>query len=232
MQVDFPSKHSSNRYTSPRKLNLNNDELFNENRRIPIQRISINSRDSSVIHPTYKFGQSTDNSRINQNSSTYDKQTIIKKHHQRSSPTTGLQSSYDFEHHRSNSPALSNITEEDSHRSITPHTDSSNESPIFPQNFNSDIFYKSIFQPEIFTDDRNQRYIEMKLDVYDYNPDDIKVSINDNDLIVQIKNSNFYKQITLPSNIDLTSLSVHHHYDKKLYITIKLLDEHSSFKYI
>jgi len=188
MQVDFPS----NRYTSSRKLNPNT-----ENRRIPIQQISINS----VSSPTYKF-------------------------HHRSSPTTEL------EHHRSISPALSDIVEEDIDRSITSNTDSINESSIFPQDFNSDNFYRSIFQPEIFTDDRNQRYIEMKLDVHDYNPDDIKVSINDNDLIVQIKNSNFYKQITLPSNIDLTSLSVHHHYDKKLYITIKLLDEYSSFKYI
>ncbi len=190
MQVDFPS----NRYTSSRRLNPNT-----ENRRIPIQQISINS----ISSPTYKFRQ-----------------------------RSSLQSYNELEHHRSSSPALSDIIEEDIDRSITSNTDSSNESSIFPQEFNSNIFYRSIFQPKIFTDDRNQRYIEMKLDVHDYNPDDIKVSINDNDLIVQIKNSNFYKQITLPSNIDLTSLSLHHHYDKKLYIKIKLLDEYSSFKYI
>jgi HSP20 family molecular chaperone IbpA len=132
----------------------------------------------------------------------------------------------------SGSPFLSSITEEDSIRSLTPQTDTSNESSIFPPDFNSEIFYESIFQPEIFTDDRHQRYIELKLDVHDYNPDDIKVSINDNDLIVQVEKTNFYKQITLPSNIDSASLAVHHHHDKKLYITIKLLDEYSSFKYI
>ena len=42
--------------------------------------------------------------------------------------------------------------------------------------------------------------------------------------------ANFYRQITLPSNIDAASLSIHHHHDKKLYITIKLLDEYSSIK--
>ncbi|CAF4611976.1 unnamed protein product, partial [Rotaria sp. Silwood2] len=70
------------------------------------------------------------------------------------------------------------------------------------------------------------------LDMYDYHPDKIRVSINDNDLTVQVEQTNFYRQITLPSNIDLSSLSVHYHYDRKLYITIKLLDEYSSFKYI
>jgi HSP20 family molecular chaperone IbpA len=220
MQVDFPRKHSSTRfsqssgYTSSRKL---------DNRRIPI----INSRDSPILpepHSIYKFPQS-----MNNKSSTYDEQTTVETHRRRSSPTTGLQSSYNIEHHRSTSPALSHIAEEESDRSLTP---SSHDSSIFPQDFNSEIFYQSVFQPEIFTDDRHQRYIELKLDVHDYNPDDMKISINDNDLIVQVEKSNFYKKITVPSNIESTSLTVHHHHDKKLYITIKLLDEHSSFKYI
>lgn len=213
MQVDFPSKQQSHQYASPRKVNFHHDS---ENRRIPIQRVSINNPSS------YQFRQLNDTPINN----TYNARS------QRSNPITGLQSSYELEQRRSNSPALSNIIEEDIERSLTPSTDHSDESSIFPRDFNSNSFYQSIFQPEIFTDDSHQRYIEMKLDVKDYNPNDIKVSINDNDLIVQVKNSNFYRLITLPSNIDLTSLSVHHHYDKKLYITIKLLDEHSSFKYI
>jgi HSP20 family molecular chaperone IbpA len=133
---------------------------------------------------------------------------------------------------RSNSPALSHITEEDSIRSSTPQSDTSNESSIFPSDFNSKAFYQSIFEPEIFTDGRHQRYIQLKLDVHEYNPDDIQVSINDNDLVVHVDKTNFYRQITLPSNIDAASLSIHHHHDKKLYITIKLLDEYSSIKYI
>lgn len=232
MQIDFPSKHvstQSHQYALPRKSTFNNDELFdNKNRRIPIQRISIDS--SATLPIDYSLRNKNKNN--NNNNNTYDEQTTIETRRQRSSPTTGLQSAYEFEQHRSNSPTLSNIIEEDSDHSITSRTDSTTESSIFPQDFDSEAFYRSIFQPEIFTDGSNQRYIEMKLDVKDYNPDDIKVSINDNDLLVQIKNTNFSKQITLPSNIDLASLSLHHHYDKKLYITIKLLDEHSSFKYI
>ena len=133
---------------------------------------------------------------------------------------------------RSASPALSHITEEDSIRSSTPQSDASDESSIFPSDFNTKAFYESIFEPEIFTDGRHQRYIELKLDVHEYNPDDIQVSINGNDLVVHVDKTNFYKQITLPSNIDAASLSIHHHHNKKLYITIKLLDEYSSIKYI
>jgi len=150
-------------------------------------------------------------------STSQNRQIPIKKRSRESSP----------------SPALSRILEEESIRTYPSSSSSSSISSstsIFPSNFNSKQFYESIFQPEILIDDQNQRYIELKLDVDNYNPDDIRISINDNDLIVQIHKTNFYKQITLPSNIDLSSLTVHH--DRKLYIKIKLLDEHSSFKYM
>ncbi|CAF4091080.1 unnamed protein product [Rotaria sordida] len=58
------------------------------------------------------------------------------------------------------------------------------------------------------------------------------VFMNNNDFIVQVEQAIFYRQIILPSNIDLSSLSLNYHYDRKLYITIKLLDQYSSFKYI
>lgn len=202
MQVDFPSKHLPIR-SSQYALPFEFNTKNDQLRRIPI----INSRHSSLVpeNSTYKFHS-------DQNSN--PPEPIILKTR------------------RSHSPALSSITEEDSIRSLTPQTDTSNESTIFPPDFNSEAFYRSIFQPEIFTDDRHQRYIELKLDVHDYNLNDIQVAINDNDLIVQVDKTNFSKQITLPSNIDAASLSVHHHHDKKLYITIKLLDEYSSIKYI
>ena len=228
MQVDFPSKHSPTRsipssgYSSIQKLNATENAIsgssYNDlfNHRIPIHRVSITSRDAPIEKT---------------------KQTFTETRRQLSSPITGIQSSYEFEHKRSNSPALSDIIEEDNFlRSMTPtlstDSDTSSESSIFPRDFNSDVFYESIFRPEIFTDDRNKKYIEMKLDIHDYNPDKIKVSINDNDLIVHVEYTNFYKQITLPSNVDFTSLALHYHHDKKLYITVKLLDEHSSLKYI
>ena len=129
---------------------------------------------------------------------------------------------------RSGSPGLSSITEE----STTSQSEVSEGSTIFPADFNSNAFYRSEFQPEIFTDDQQRRFIELKLDVQDSHSEDLKVSINGNDLIVRNEKTNFNKQITLPSNIDASSLSINHHHDQKLYITIKLLDEHSSFKYI
>lgn len=126
---------------------------------------------------------------------------------------------------RSVSPGLSSITEEST-------SDSSAGSTIFPTDFNSSAFYRSEFHPEIFTDDQHRRFIELKLDVRNSHSEDLQISINGNDLIVRNENTNFYKQITLPSNIDASSLSINHHHDHKLYITIKLLDEYSSFKYI
>ncbi|CAF1293236.1 unnamed protein product [Rotaria sordida] len=272
MQVEFLSKYlptplvQSSRYSSPQKLNDSNtfsssyihssyDEPPDENRhsdthQIPIRQLSNNSINSSLlsahsISPIYKFRQLVNDPLINKNNTLY-KQTSTETHRQRSSPTTGIQSSYETKHQHSGSPTLFNINQDrfqsnmnSNRQSMTPplsldtnSSDNNNESSLFPRDFNSNVFYRSTFQPQIFTDYRNQRYIEMKLDMYDYNPDKIRVSMNDNDLMVQVKQTDFYRQITLPSNIDLSSLSLHYHYDRKLYITIKLLDQYSSFKYI
>ena len=214
MQVDFPSKHlptRSNRYTLPIPFDSTDDETPSQRRRIPI----LLSEDSTLVPQTSSYQFRPDTPLIPTSSS--HKQPILR------TPRSPLGRD------RSLSPALSSITEEGTIRS---HTSSSSESSIFPADFNAEVFYRSIFQPQIFTDDRHQRYIELKLDVQDHNPEDIKVSLNANDLIVQVEKSNFYRQITLPENIDAASLSVHHHHDRKLYITIKLLDEYSSVKYI
>ncbi|CAF3603400.1 unnamed protein product [Rotaria sp. Silwood1] len=256
-----PRKLYDNNVLSNSYIHSSDDELPHENRysitnnahRIPIRQLSIDSSLFSArsISPTYKFRQSIDNPQINKNNIIHQQtftETHHETHHQRSSPTTGIQSSYEAEHQRLASPILFNTAENRSQSNInsdrqsmtstlssdTNNSDNNNnnELSVFPRDFNSDVFYKSVFQPQIFTDDRNQRYIEMKLHMYNYNPDKIRVSINDNDLIVQVEQTDFYRQITLPSNIDLSSLSLHYHYDKKLYITIKLLDKYSSFKYI
>ncbi|CAF3000349.1 unnamed protein product [Rotaria sp. Silwood2] len=113
---------------------------------------------------------------------------------------------------------------------------------LFTSGFNTDAFYRSAFQPQVFTDDRGQNRIEMKLDVQNYDPSEIKVSVNGNDLIVQAEHSvnrppttssraYFYKQITLPSNTDLRSLSSQYHADGKLYITANLSNEQASIRY-
>ncbi|CAF3207947.1 unnamed protein product [Rotaria socialis] len=224
LQVEFSSKYPSvqliqpNRYALPRKVNDTG------NHRIPILQ-RFNHSVGSTLLPTrsnaimYKFHQPIADRVITKNN-TIHKETHREKHRQRSSPTTTIQSS----HERSDSPtSLSDMTDD---------SDTINESSLFPREFDADAFYRSVFQPKVLTDDRDQRYIEMKLDMKDYNPDKIQVSINNNDLVVHVDETNFYKQITLPSNIDLLSLSIYYYDDRKVNIRIKLLDEYSSFKYI
>lgn len=117
-----------------------------------------------------------------------------------------------------------------------------NDPILFTQGFNPDAFYRSAFQPQIFTDDHGQKRIEMKLDVNNYEPNEIKVSVKDNDLVVQAEHNverppisstraYFYKQITLPPNTDFSSLSSQYHPDGKLHITAKVSQEQSSIKH-
>jgi HSP20 family molecular chaperone IbpA len=117
-----------------------------------------------------------------------------------------------------------------------------NDSLVFSQGFNRDAFYRSAFQPQIFTDDHGQQRVEMKLDVNNYEPNEIKVSVNGNDLIVKAEHNvdrpptsstraYFYKQITLPPNTDFNSLSSQYHPDGRLHITAKLSSEQASIRY-
>jgi len=103
--------------------------------------------------------------------------------------------------------------------------------------FNSDAFYRSSFQPEIFYDQHGKQRVEMKLDVQNYEPNEIKVHVDGNDLIVKAEHSSehppnsssrayFFKQITLPPNCDLSSItSQFRAAEKKLYITASLRDD-------
>ncbi|CAF3691833.1 unnamed protein product [Rotaria socialis] len=112
-----------------------------------------------------------------------------------------------------------------------------NDQPsLFTQDFNSDAFYRSAFQPQVFTDDRGHNRVEMKLDVQNYEPNEIKVSVSGNDLIVRAEHnverpptsstrSSFFKQITLPPNTDLGSISSQYRPDGKLHITATLPNE-------
>ena len=175
-----------------------------------------------------------------------------ERHYQRSSPIAGIQSSHEVKQERFGSPVLTNriddyfqsnvnssrrvkmlsSTSSSSSSSSSPSSYNDSDSSILPRDFNSHVFYRNIFQPEILTDNHHQRYIEMKLGMHVYNPDKIKVSINNNDLVVQVEETNFSERIALPTNIDASSLSFHHDDDGKLYITIKLLNENSSIIYV
>lgn len=118
-----------------------------------------------------------------------------------------------------------------------------NTQPLFSsRDFNTDAFYRSAFQPQLLTDDHGQKRIEMKLDVNNYQPNEIKVSVEGHDLIVQAEHNDerppasssrayFYKQITLPPNTDFNSLASQYHPDGRLHITAKVNPEQSSLRY-
>jgi HSP20 family molecular chaperone IbpA len=229
MQVDFPSRDSNTSINYSRNSSRHSPSRFTQsNGHISTRNLDDYDKLVSNIVPVIHTQSSFD---INPRYLSNDHRSSVIRS---TSPIYRFRPSINdkTDYRRSDSPTLSN---EDNfnfdRRSMTPSL-SEHKSSLFPEDFDSDVFYQSSFQPQIFTDDRDQRYIEMKLDVHDHKPNEIDVSINDNDLIVQTKHKNFYKKITLPSNTDLTSLSTQHHHDKKLYITAKLLDEYSSLKYI
>lgn len=113
---------------------------------------------------------------------------------------------------------------------------------MFSHDFNADAFYRSAFRPQVFTDDRGRNCIEMKLDVSNYQPNEIKVSINGNDLVVRAEHNDdrppksstrayFYKQISLPPNTDPNTLSSEYHPDGSLHITAKLSNPQASIRH-
>ena len=117
-------------------------------------------------------------------------------------------------------------------RSRTPTLSMDHQRSLLPLDFDSEQFYRSEFRPHLFTDRHHDHHIKMKLDLERHDPDDLQVFINDMDLIVQIAHSPFYRQITLPSNTDFSSISIEPHSDGQLRITAKLLDKYSSAVYI
>ena len=107
--------------------------------------------------------------------------------------------------------------------------------PLHSSIFDWTAFYDHSFRPQIFTDDCNHRGIEMKLNLSSYEPSEIQVSVDGNDLIVQAEHKSdrpvasssrvsFYKKITLPPNTDLDSIQKRHSPDGQFCITAKLLE--------
>ena len=78
----------------------------------------------------------------------------------------------------------------------------------------------------------------MKLPVSNYQPNEIKVSLDGNDLVVRAEHNEdrppsassratLYKQVTLPPGTDLNTLSSQYQPDGRLYITAKLSGQNS-----
>ena len=113
---------------------------------------------------------------------------------------------------------------------------------LLSPNFNSDAFYRSAFQPQVFTDDRGQKFIEMKLNVSDYQPSEVKVSVDGNDLVVRAEHSEeraptnksrsyFFKQVTLPPNTDLRSVKSELQNNGTLSIRANVLAEQAAIRH-
>lgn len=96
---------------------------------------------------------------------------------------------------------------------------------LYPSEFDRDTFYRSTFRPRVLTDRSNQSYIEMKLDVYPYNPEDVDIFVDNTELVVYVPNTSFYKCVNLPSNTDLSTLDFDNFSQNNyIFITANLLD--------
>jgi HSP20 family molecular chaperone IbpA len=86
----------------------------------------------------------------------------------------------------------------------------------------------SDFQPHIVDKGNNQKHLEMNVGMKNYRPDEIKVSVKNNELIVQgehqhkdnnrSERSSFYKSTTLPPGIQVEQLESHLSDDGQLKI--------------
>lgn len=216
MQVDFPARHidrvvqrSSNppRYSKPRLIHSSEYVTRKEPtvRTTYVQSSNkVNSRPRSIHRVSF---DSTDSSMSTRHS---DSPVLSKISH-----PVRVRSKVSFRD-----------------RSRTPPLSFDHQKSLLPLDFNAEQFYRSEFRPQIVTDRQHEHHIRMKLDLEQHNPDDLQVFINDTDLTVQIAHTDFYQQITLPSNTDFSTIAIQPHADGQLDITAKLLDKYSSAVYI
>lgn len=234
--------------------------------RPPIYETIGDSFNSTIPSTSSSAWRNENDNRVYENSFT---ETHREVEHRRSSPTSGVQTSREVEHHQSGSPSIARRLDQSEFRpslmsgARSPSLPTRNTEvreysrrigtgndgttritalPLFTTGFNSDAFYRSAFQPQILTDDHGEKHIEMKLDVSNYQPSEVKVSVVKHDLIVRAEHkderpptssarSYFYKQVTLPPNTDLNSLSSDYLNDGTLCIKAKLFSEQTAIRY-
>ena len=108
--------------------------------------------------------------------------------------------------------------------------------------FDFDLFHRSAFRPQIVrttTNDpnTNEKKITMSLDLSDYQAEDIKVSVNDRELIVKAERkietdkrksrSSFYQSTTLPPQTDVEHLQSNY-IDGKLTIEAPYIEQNNT----
>ncbi len=96
------------------------------------------------------------------------------------------------------------------------------------QSFNYHHFYTSAFTPKVVDAGGQKKKLQMSLPMKNYRPEQIKVSVKNNDLIIQgehLSNDNrnlektyFYKSITLPPGTQTDHLQSHLTHDGHLQI--------------
>ncbi|CAF1582217.1 unnamed protein product [Rotaria magnacalcarata] len=105
--------------------------------------------------------------------------------------------------------------------------------------FDFDLFHRSAFRPQIIrtTSDNNDKKLTMSLDLSEYQPEDIKVSVKDRELIVKAERktetdtrksrTSFFQSTSLPPQTDIDHLQSKY-IDGKLVIEAPYLDKNSS----
>ena len=102
-------------------------------------------------------------------------------------------------------------------------------SHLFPSDFDLDEFYRSAFQPRINVDERQ---IEMKLKINSLNPNDLQVSIENNELIVFHPHRSFERRVRLPSNVDPPTLKVRFDPSGHALFRVKFRENYSADRYL
>jgi HSP20 family molecular chaperone IbpA len=99
--------------------------------------------------------------------------------------------------------------------------------------FDFDLFHRSAFRPQIIPTTTNENKLLMSLDLSDYQPEDIKISIQDQELIVKAERntqtdtkksrSSFFQSTSLPPQTDIEHVQSNY-IDGKLIIEAPYLD--------
>ena len=126
---------------------------------------------------------------------------------------------------------------------ILPTVNTNNTTGISPTNdasignskpFDFDLFHRSAFRPQILETTTNENKLLMSLDLTDYQPEDIKITVKDQELIVKAERkietdtrksrTSFFQSTSLPPQTDIEHLKSKY-IDGKLIIEAPYLDK-------